>query len=208
MELNILSKGMGDTIEFMGLRDIKDNVEMTIKMRGLLFTALVGLFTPLTALASCAPWLEHNLKQLHTGKPLDVCAETANKQLLLVNTASHCGFTGQFGGLEELHQEYKDQGLVIIGFPSNAFNQGAENEEEAAKVCFFNFGVTFLMSQPIEVRGANAHPLFKHMNALQGEPSWNFNKYLVDRNGQVVERFKQWTSPTSSSLKSAIEELL
>ena len=97
---------------------------------------------------------------------------------------------------------------MIIGFPSNAFNQGAENEEEAAKVCFFNFGVTFLMSQPIEVRGANAHPLFKHMNALQGEPSWNFNKYLVDRNGQVVERFKQWTSPTSSSLKSAIEELL
>ena len=92
-----------------------------------------------TALASCASWLKHELKQLHSDKPLDLCTVTAGKPLLLVNTASDCGFTGQFEGLEELHQQYKDQGLVIIGFPSNAFDQAAKNEEEAAKVCFYNF---------------------------------------------------------------------
>ena len=173
-----------------------------------LFVLLIALSASQTALASCAPWLEHNLKQLHSGKPLDVCAVTAGKPLLLVNTASHCGFTGQFTGLEELHQTYKDQGLVIIGFPSNAFNQAAVNEEEAAKVCFFNFGVTFLMTQTMQVTGANAHPIFQHLIAAEGEPSWNFNKYLIDKEGKVVERFRQWTSPTSASLTREIEALL
>ena len=161
-----------------------------------------------TALASCAPWLKHDLKQLHSGKPLDVCAVTAGKPLLLVNTASRCGFTGQFEGLEELHQTYKDQGLVIIGFPSNSFNQAAANEEEAAKVCFFNFGVTFLMTQTMQVTGADAHPIFQHLIAAEGEPSWNFNKYLIDKEGKVVERFRQWTAPTSGSLTREIEALL
>lgn len=136
--------------------------------RGLLIL-LIGLSAPYTAFAAsaespesktCAPWLKHNLRQLHSGKPL-----------LLVNTASHCGFTGQFEGLEELHQAYKDQGLVIIGFPSNAFNQAALNEEEVAKVCFYNFGVTFLISQPIEITGNDAHPLFQHLTQQQRKPS-------------------------------------
>ena len=173
-----------------------------------LFVLLITLSASQTALASCAPWLEHNLKQLHSGKPLDVCAVTAGKPLLLVNTASHCGFTGQFEGLEELHQTYKDQGLVIIGFPSNSFNQAAANEEEAAKVCFFNFGVTFLMTQTMQVTGADAHPIFQHLIAAEGEPSWNFNKYLIDKEGKVVERFRQWTAPTSGSLTREIEALL
>jgi glutathione peroxidase len=169
---------------------------------------IIGLSASHSALASCAPWLKHDLKQLHSGQPLDVCAVTAGKPLLLVNTASHCGFTGQFEGLEQLHQEYKDQGLVIIGFPSNAFNQAALNEEEAAKVCFYNFGVTFLMSQTLEITGDNAHPLFQHLTDQQGKPTWNFNKYLVDKNGEVVDRYRQWISPTSWVLKSAIEKLL
>lgn len=166
---------------------------------------LVSLSASHSALASCAPWLKHNLKQLHSGTPLDLCAVTAGKPLLLVNTASHCGFTGQFEGLEELHQEYKDQGLVVIGFPSNAFNQAALNEEEAAKICFYNFGVTFLMSETIAVKGANAHPVFQHLEQQKGEPSWNFNKYLIDKDGNVVERYRQWTSPTSWPMTSAIE---
>jgi len=173
-----------------------------------LFILFIGLLASHTAMADCAPWLKHELKQLHSGQPLDLCAVTAGKPLLLVNTASHCGFTGQFEGLEELHQEYKDQGLVIIGFPSNAFNQAALNEEEAAKVCFYNFGVTFLMSQTIEVTGENTHPLFKHINEQQGQPSWNFNKYLVDKNGNVVDRYRQWITPTSWLLKNAIDDLL
>ena len=173
-----------------------------------LLGTLISLSVSHSALASCAPWLQHNLKQLHSGKPLDLCAVTAGKPLLLVNMCSHCGFTGQFEGLEELHKEYKDQGLVIIGFPSNAFNQAALNEEEAAKVCFYNFGVTFLMSETIAVKGTSAHPVFQHLEQQKGEPSWNFNKYLVDKDGSVVERYKQWTSPTSSTLTNAIEKLL
>ena len=169
---------------------------------------LIGLFTSHTALASCASWLKHELKQLHSDKPLDLCTVTAGKPLLLVNTASNCGFTGQFEGLEELHQQYKDQGLVIIGFPSNAFDQGAKNEEEAAKVCFYNFGVTFLMSQTIEVTGVNAHPIFQHLTQKESEPSWNFNKYLIDKDGQVIDRYSQWTSPTSWRLTRAIDKLL
>lgn len=173
-----------------------------------LFGLFIGLSASQSALASCAPWLKHDLKQLHSGIPLDLCAATAGKPLLLVNTASHCGFTNQFGDLEELHQEYKDQDLVIIGFPSNAFNQAAINEEEAAKICLFNFGVTFLMSQTIEVKGDNAHPIFQHLIQQKGKPSWNFSKYLVDRNGVVVERYNPWTSPTSRSLTRDIETLL
>lgn len=173
-----------------------------------LLVLLVSFGAAPAVFASCAPWLKHDLKQLHSGLPLDLCAATAGKPLLLVNTASFCGFTGQFEGLEELHQTYKDQGLVIIGFPSNAFSQAAKDEEEAAKVCFFNFGVTFLMSQTIAVTGANAHPVFKHLNQQKGEPSWNFNKYLVNKNGEVVERYRQWTSPSSGPLKHAIESLL
>jgi glutathione peroxidase len=172
------------------------------------FVITVAGALPVSANPSCAPWLKHELRQLHSGDPLDLCAATAGKPLLLVNTASHCGFTGQFEGLEELHQKYKDQGLVIIGFPSNAFNQAAANEAEAARVCFYNFGVTFLMSQPIEVTGPNAHPVFQHLGQQQGEPSWNFNKYLVDKNGQVVDRYRQWTSPGSWFLKRAIDKLL
>jgi len=169
---------------------------------------LIGLSTSHSALASCAPWLKHELKQLHSDKPLDLCTVTAGKPLLLVNTASDCGFTGQFEGLEELHQQYQDQELVIIGFPSNAFNQAAKNEEEAAKVCFYNFGVTFLMSQTIEVTGVNAHPIFQHLTQQESKPSWNFNKYLIDKNGKVIDRYSHWTSPTSWRLTRAIEKLL
>ena len=176
------------------------------------FCLVVGLFVSLaanhTAAATCAPWLDHQLKQLHTGKPLDVCAATAGKTVLLVNTASHCGFTGQFEGLQELHEEYGEQGLVIIGFPTNAFEQAAKDEEEAAKVCFFNFGVTFLMSETIEVLGDNAHPIFQHLTQEQGEPSWNFNKYLVDDTGLVIDRYSQWTSPTSWLLTRKLDKLL
>jgi glutathione peroxidase len=179
-----------------------------------IFATLLGLILAIMMVPSvvaspaCAPWLDHDLKQLHSKKPLDLCEATQGKTLLLVNTASHCGFTGQFDGLEQLHQEYQHQGLVIIGFPSNAFDQAADNEAAAAKVCYVNFGVTFLMSQPIEVTGTNAHPIFQHLNQQQGQPSWNFNKYLVDKHGHVIDRYSQWTSPGSWFLSRAIDKLL
>lgn len=153
----------------------------------------------------CASWLNHTVKQLHSNQQINLCEATANKTLLLVNTASHCGFSGQFSELEALYQDYKDEGLVIIGFPSNDFKQEARSEAETAKVCFHNFGVTFLMAAPIEVRGENAHPVFKHLAEQTGQPKWNFYKYLVNRDGEVVDWFNSWTSPQSDKIVSKLK---
>lgn len=106
--------------------------------------------------------------------------------LLLVNVASKCGFTEQYKGLQELHQKYKDQGLVVIGFPCNQFSyQEPGTDEEIKEFCTTNYGVTFLMSTKIEVNGENAHPLYKYLVSQADFPNipWNFTKFLVDKNG-------------------------
>ncbi|MDP6189644.1 MAG: glutathione peroxidase, partial [Gammaproteobacteria bacterium] len=129
---------------------------------------------------TCAPWLDYSLKKLHDPEVIDLCTATRGKPVLLVNTASHCGFTHQFGGLEELHQQYQDQGLVIIGFPSDSFSQAADTAAEAARICYYNFGVSFLMTEQISVKGDTAHPIFKHLAQASEAPGWNFNKYLIN----------------------------
>ncbi|MGH1470772.1 MAG: glutathione peroxidase [Cellvibrionaceae bacterium] len=158
--------------------------------------------------SACPSWLNHKMKKLHSSEMINVCEATANKPVLLVNTASHCGFTYQFGGLEKLHQRYKDQDLVIIGFPSNAFHQEAKDSAETADVCYKNYGVTFLMTQEIPVKGDDAHPIFQHLASQQSKPSWNFNKYLVDKNGVVVEQFSSQVKPESIEMTEAIEKIL
>lgn len=163
---------------------------------------------PLVQAQACASWLNHSIKQLHGSEHIDLCAATAGKPVLLINTASFCGFTKQFKGLESLHQQYKDQDLVVIGFPSNDFKQEAGSEEETAKVCFYNFGVTFLMTTHVPVVGDDAHPIFQHLGRETDEPSWNFNKYLIDRNGKVVEHFSSYTSPDSRKMHKAVKMVL
>ncbi len=172
---------------------------------------LLSLATP--ALASeespaCAAWLNHSIKALHSNEQVNLCEATAGKAVLIVNTASHCGFTPQFEGLEELSREFGEQGLVVIGFPSNDFNQEAADEAETAKVCRYNYGVTFLMTTPVHVKGEEAYPVFAHLGEAQGAPKWNFHKYLVDRQGNVVEHYSNFTSPTSWRLKRAIRKVL
>lgn len=164
--------------------------------------------TPTDDSTQCAPWLNHTIQKLHSNQQFNLCTATANKTVLIVNTASHCGFTGQFSGLEKLHQAYKEEGLVIIGFPSNDFKQEAKSEEEAAKICFYNFGVSFLMSKPIGVTGEDAHPIFKHLAQKAGEPKWNFNKYLINKDGNVIDRFSSSVSPESKKLLSAVKKAL
>ncbi|MGI1679966.1 MAG: glutathione peroxidase [Cellvibrionaceae bacterium] len=171
----------------------------------------VSSFTSRNAIAedsSCPSWLNHSIKKLHSADMINVCEVTANKPILLVNTASHCGFTYQFGGLEKLHQRYKNQGLVVLGFPSNAFHQEAKDSAETASVCYKNYGVTFLMTEEIPVKGDNAHPIFQHLASQQSKPSWNFNKYLVDKNGNVIKQFSSQVKPESVELTEAIEEIL
>ncbi|GGB11940.1 glutathione peroxidase [Macrococcus hajekii] len=121
--------------------------------------------------------------------------------VLIVNTASKCGFTKQFDGLEKIYQQYKEQGFVVLGFPCNQFgNQEPGTAEEAANECRLNYGVTFPMHEKVEVNGDQADPLFdylkKETSGLLGSAiKWNFTKFLVDRNGQVVERFGPQKEP-------------
>ncbi len=158
--------------------------------------------------AECPSWLNYTLPQLHSDKEIDLCKESEGKTLILVNTASYCGYTKQFGGLEALHQEYKDKGLVVIGFPSDSFNQEADDEAKTAGVCYENFGVSFLMTSTINVKGKSAHPIFAHLAKESEAPSWNFNKYLVDKQGKVLNHFASKTKPLSKALTSKVEDVL
>jgi glutathione peroxidase len=155
----------------------------------------------------CAPWLKHDIGKLHSDQTLDLCALTAGTTVLLVNTASFCGYTPQFKGLEALYQARKDQDFIVIGFPSDDFFQEADEEAETADVCYINYGVTFPMTTTIKVRGGNAHPVFRHLQQA-GAPAWNFNKYLIDRDGAIVEHFGSNTAPDSAALNAAIDRLL
>lgn len=134
------------------------------------------------------------------------------KVVLVVNTASRCGFTPQYEGLEKLYKEYKEQGLVILGFPCNQFgNQEPGTEKEISEGCLVNYGVSFPVFNKIEVNGPNTHPLFNYLkNELSGFPGknikWNFTKFLIDRKGKPVKRFSPLTKP--ESLRKDIEALL
>ncbi len=156
----------------------------------------------------CPDYLNQNFKKLHSEKTLNICEAYAGKPLLIVNTASFCGFTPQFSGLEKLSKEYKDKGLVVLGFASNDFKQEAKTDEEIAKVCRINYGVTFDMFAPIAVTGTATHPLFKALAAQSTEPAWNFNKYLLNSEGKVVQHFGSQVTPDSVAMKQAIEQVL
>ncbi len=157
---------------------------------------------------SCPDFLQGEYRRLHSAEDVDLCERFAGKALLVVNTASHCGFASQFEGLEDLHQRYGDRGLAVVGFASNDFNQEASSEAEAASVCYENFGVTFTMFAPTSVKGADANPLFKELAQQTQAPGWNFNKYLVSPQGQVVKHFESNVAPESKELQQAIESLL
>ncbi len=172
--------------------------------------ALAGLLSaaPVAAAADCPAFLNHDFKKLRSSQSINLCKEYAGRPLLVVNTASHCGYTPQFKGLEALQQKYKARGLVVVGFPSDDFKQEAKDEAETADVCYVNYGVTFTMLSPTPVTGRAANPVFQELNRRSGPPSWNFNKYLVSADGKVVERFDSAVRPDSAELQKAIERLL
>ena len=140
--------------------------------------------------------------------------EYENDVLLIVNTASKCGYTPQYEGLQSLYETYKDQGLTILGFPANNFGgQEPGTNEEIAQFCQLNYGVTFPMFEKVSVRGDDIHPLFKDLTQMEnsdftGEISWNFEKFLIDRNGNLVRRFKSNVTPESDELVTAVEQYL
>ncbi len=172
--------------------------------------SLIASLCAISALASaeCPSYLDQDLRKLHSQDSVNLCDSFGGKPMLIVNTASHCGFTPQFKGLEELHNEYAARGLVVLGFSSNDFNQEASDEASAAKVCFVNNGVSFTMLAPTHVRGDNSNPVFRALGEATSPPSWNFNKYLVDKDGRAVAHFGSRVTPQSEELRAAIEELL
>ncbi|MFV8817007.1 glutathione peroxidase [Haliea sp. E17] len=171
-------------------------------------TLLASLVLPSLAWASCPEYLDQTMRKLHSQESVNLCAVQDGKPMLIINTASHCGFTSQFKGLEALHEKYAGQGLVVVGFASDDFRQEADTEAEAADICFVNYGVTFTMLAPTAVKGDDANPVFHELAEQTEAPGWNFNKYLVDRDGKVVAHFGSRTTPDDAELVDAIEKLL
>lgn len=166
-----------------------------------------SLFSVAVKAETCDDFTNVSMRKLHSEESVNFC-EFKDKPLLIVNTASNCGFTDQFKDLEALHKKYKDQGLVVIGFPSDDFFQEENDEADTAEVCFVNYGVTFTMLATTAVRGDDANPIFKHLNAQTSSPNWNFYKYLVSADRKTVQRFNSRTKPLSANLTQAIENSL
>lgn len=157
---------------------------------------------------ACPALLNHTFERLQDEKPQSLC-QYAGKVVLVVNTASFCGFTSQYKGLEALNTKYKDQGLVVLGFPSNDFAQEKGSNKEIAEFCESTFGVKFPMFTKTQVTGDGAAPLFKQLTAQTGQkPRWNFHKYLIGRDGKVIDQYNSMIGPESKTLVSAIDKAL
>ena len=159
--------------------------------------------------AACPALLKQSFKRLQDEAPQDLC-QYAGKVVLVVNTASYCGFTKQYEGLEKLYAKYNPRGLVVLGFPSNDFgNQEPGNAKEIAELCYNTYGVKFPMFAKTPVTGANANPLHAALAKQTGkEPKWNFTKYLIGRDGKVIEYFPSKVTPEDPQLVGKIEQAL
>lgn len=175
-----------------------------------LFSALLCVLATAGAQAqtACPATLQHTFPRLQDEKPQSLCQYTG-KVLLVVNTASYCGFTPQYKGLEALHSRYSGRGLVVLGFPSNDFAQEKSSNREIAEFCENTFGVKFPMFARSSVRGDEANPLFRQLAARTGRaPRWNFYKYLIGRDGSVVDSWPSTTGPEDKAVLQAVEREL
>ncbi len=137
--------------------------------------------------------------------------EYKNKAVLLVNVASYCGFTKQYGDLQKLWDKYKDKGLIVLGVPSNSFNQEKDKNDEVKSFCEVNFGINFPMTSIFEVKGDNAHEIYKWAKKNHGKsavPKWNFHKILIDRDGKIFDTYASFTKPMSKKIINAVEKIL
>ncbi len=175
-------------------------------MKWKLFVAVLAFALLLedAAAAVCDNLLDFSYRRLASSQEKNLCEAYAGNVILVVNTASRCGFTGQFSDLEALYQAHREDGFVILGFPSNDFNQELPDEEGTADVCFLNYGVTFPMFATTTVRGDEANDLFRALAAAQSEPRWNFTKYLIGRDGEVLDSFGPRVRPMNSELEAAV----
>lgn len=160
--------------------------------------------------AACPQTLDFELRRLNSEERVNLCRAYVGRVVLIVNTASKCGFTPQYEGLETLYDAYRERGLVVLGFPSNDFGgQEPGTEEQIQEFCRLTYSVKFPMFEKSRVAKGNADPLYRTLGELAGEyPGWNFHKYLLDRNGRLVKSFSTRTRPLSPEVIEAIEALL
>lgn len=168
------------------------------------------MFFSLSAMACKSSLLDHNFRKLASSEEVNLCEAYSGKVLLIVNTASKCGFTYQYEGLEKLHDEYSDEGLMVLGFPSNDFlGQEPGTEEEIQDFCRLTYGVEFPMFEKITVKEGIAHPFYNDLaNSAGTHPKWNFHKYLIGRDGSLQGSFSSMVSTESSKLRNKITQLL
>jgi glutathione peroxidase len=175
----------------------------------LLFLMLLGAQTVPLQAAECSSLLNHSVKKLGSDETVNLCEAYQGKVVLIVNTASKCGFTPQFEGLEALYDRNKDRGLVVLGFPSNDFNQELSSEQEVQQFCRLTYGVRFPMFAKTHAKESLADPLYQSLGKAAGEfPKWNFHKYLVDREGRLIGSYRSQVAPDSRELLDAIEKAL
>ncbi|MGQ2980683.1 MAG: glutathione peroxidase [Polaromonas sp.] len=183
---------------------------ITVVLLGGMALAPVHAATPAAATPapSCAPLLQHSFLRLQDEKPQALC-QYSGKVLVVVNTASFCGFTSQYAGLEALYAKYRDKGLVVLGFPSNDFSQESGSNQDIANFCENTFGVKFPMFAKSAVTGKSANPLYRQLAERTGSaPRWNFHKYVVSRDGLEISSFGSSVTPGSPAFLQEIEKKL
>jgi len=177
-------------------------------MRILLALIMIFLINPVFACNSTL--LDHNFRKLAAPETVNLCEAYSGKVLLIVNTASKCGYTPQYEGLEKLYTQYEKQGLVVLGFPSNDFmGQEPGTEAEIQEFCHLTYGVNFPMFEKTTVIKGSAHLFYVQLAELSGTyPTWNFQKYLIGRDGKFIAQFSPHTKPFDSAVVTAIEQAL
>ena len=154
-------------------------------------------------------FFDFNIKSI-SGDIIDL-KEYKNKVVLVVNTASYCGFTKQYEDLQVLWEKYKSKGLIVLGIPSNSFNQEKANDKDVKQFCEVNFNINFPLTTIIDVKGEDAHEIYKWAENNYGKaaiPKWNFHKILIDKEGKIIDTFNSFTNPLSKKIINKIEELL
>jgi glutathione peroxidase len=174
-----------------------------------LITGAVRAESPAVIADGCPQVLNYSFNRLQTGQPESLC-QYRGKVVLIVNTASYCGYTHQYEGLEALYRKYKARGLVVVGFPSNDFGgQEPGTNTEIAEFCRLTYGVEFPMFEKSSVTSIKTNPLYSELLVRTGQsPKWNFHKYLVDRDGKQITSFGSRVEPDNADLVSAVERML
>jgi len=173
------------------------------------FIVIITMFFSTKSISSDKSFHDFSIESI-SGEDI-VLADYKEKVVLLVNTASQCGFTPQYAGLQKIYDRYKDDGFVVLGVPSDDFNQELSNDDDVKKFCEIRYGVNFPLTSIQKIKGDTAHPLYKWISgntSVIGQPRWNFHKYLISKEGQILNWFSSMTSPTSEGLLKQIEQAL